>query len=344
MRAMVLHQFSSPLRMEDLPVPRAGHDEVVVKVRACAPDMLDVKVRAGQYDVTPPRVLGHEISGEVAEAGSSVKNVGEGDRVAVYDYLNCGACEFCWRGRETLCRNNRGIVGLAIDGGFADYVKVPGRNVLPIPEDLSHEAATTLVSPVSTSLHALRERAKVKPGDRLLIVGAAGGVGIHMVQMAGLFGASVIAADVSDEKNEKTKEYGAEAVINTTDRPFDRSFDEALMDLTGGRGVDAAIDLYGSSESLAACYRSLDTAGTLVHIGSKIGDKLEIDPTRLTMKEVVITGCRYNTKEEFYSSLELVRAGKIKPVLSFSFPLQELDEILDMIEQRKVFGRAVAIL
>ncbi len=344
MRAMVLHQFSTPLRMEDLPTPRAEPDEVVVKVRACAPDMLDVKVRAGQYNVAPPRVLGHEISGEVAEVGSSVKNLREGDRVVVYDYLNCGACEFCWNGRETLCRNNRGIVGLAIDGGFADYVKLPGRNVLPIPEDVSHEAATTLVSPVSTSLHALRERAKVTPGDRLLIVGAAGGVGIHMVQMARLFGASVIGADVSDEKNEKIKGYGAESLINTTEKPFDQSFDQAVMEVTDGRGVDAAIDLYGSSASLAACYRCLDTAGTLVHIGSKIGDKLEIDPTRLTMKEVVITGCRYNTKEEFYRSLDLVRTGKIKPVVPFSFPLEDLNETLNMIEERKVFGRAVAIL
>ncbi|HBK79759.1 MAG TPA: hypothetical protein DDZ83_08800 [Nitrospinae bacterium] len=344
MRAMVLREFSSPLRMEDVPAPRGGPDEVVVKVRACAPDMLDVKTRAGQSNVVLPRILGHEIAGEIAEAGASVKNVRTGDRVAVYDYLNCGACEFCWNGRETLCRNNKGIVGLAIDGGFADYVKVPGRNVLPIPPDISDEAATTLVSPVSTSLHALRERAKVSPGDHLLIVGAAGGVGIHMVQMAQLFGARVIGADVSDEKNEKTKKYGAEAVINTAERPFDSSFDEAVMEVTGGGGVQVAIDLYGSSESLAACYRCLDTAGTLVRIGSRPGDRLEIDPDALTMKEVVLTGCRYNTKEEFHKALELVRTGKIEPVVSFSFPLSEVNEVLDKIERNEVFGRGVAIL
>ncbi len=344
MRAMVLRQFSSPLRMEELPDPQAGPDEVVVKVRACAPDMLDVKTRAGQSNVTLPRVLGHEIAGEVAEIGASVKNVRPGDRVAVYDYLNCGACEFCWNGRETLCRNNRGIVGLAIDGGFADYVKVPGRNVLPIPPDLPYEAATTLVSPVSTSLHALRERARVTPGDHLLIVGAAGGVGIHMVQMAQLFGARVIGADISDEKNEKVKKYGAETVVNTTERPFDSSFDEAVLESTGGMGVKAAIDLYGSSESLAACYRCLDTGGTLVRIGSRAGARLEIDPEALTMKEVILTGCRYNTKEEFNKSLELVRAGKIEPVISFSFPLSEVNDVLDQIEQNKVFGRGVAVL
>lgn len=344
MRAMVLRQFSAPLQMEDLPGPKAGHDEVVVKVRACAPDMLDVKVRAGQYSVTLPRILGHEISGELAEAGSAVRNVREGDRVVVYDYLNCGACEFCWSGRETLCRNNRGIVGLAIDGGFADYVKVPGRNVFPIPPDVSYEAATTLVSPVSTSLHALKERAKVVAGDWVLIVGAAGGVGIHMVQMARLFGARVIAADISDEKNEKAKDYGAEAVINTAGRPFDRSFDDKLMEITGGKGVDAAIDLYGSSASTAACYRALDIAGTLVRIGSRTGDMLEIDPTNLTQKEIILTGARYNTKEELSRSLDLVRAGKIKPVVPFSFPLADLNKVLDMIEENKVFGRAVAIL
>lgn len=344
MRAMVLHQFSNPLRLEEVPDPQAGLDEVVVKVRACAPDMLDVKTRAGQSKVTLPRILGHEIAGEIAEVGASVKNVRMGERVVVYDYLNCGACEFCWKGRETLCRNNRGIVGLAIDGGFADYIKVPGRNVLPIPPDVSDETATTLVSPVSTSLHALRERARVSPGDYLLIVGAAGGVGIHMVQMAQLFGARVIAADVSDDKNEKTKKYGAEAVINTTENPFGSSFDEAVSDVTGGTGVQAAIDLYGSSESLTACYRCLDTAGTLVRIGSRVGDRLEIDPEALTMKEVVLTGCRYNTKEEFNKSLELVRAGKIEPVVSFSFSLSEVNDVLDKIERNEVFGRGVAIL
>jgi len=343
-RAMVLHQFSSPLRMENVPDPQAGLDEVVVKVKACAPDMLDVKTRAGQSNVTLPRILGHEIAGEVAEAGASVKNVRVGDRVAVYDYLNCGVCEFCWNGRETLCRNNKGIVGLAIDGGFADYVKVPGRNVLPIPPDVSDEAATTLVSPVSTSLHALRERAKVSPGDNVLIVGAAGGVGIHMVQMARLFGARVISADVSGEKIEKTKKYGAEAVINTSERPFDASFDEAVTEAAGGTGVQVVIDLYGSSKSLAACYRCLDTAGTLVRIGSRVGDRLEIDPEALTMKEVVLTGCRYNTKEEFNKSLELVRAGKIEPVVSFSFSLSEVNDVLDKLELNQVFGRGVAVL
>jgi len=343
-RAMVLHQFLSPLQLEEVPDPQAGLDEVVVKVRACAPDMLDVKTRAGQSEITLPRIIGHEIAGEIAEVGASVKNVRVGERVVVYDYLNCGACEFCWKGRETLCRNNKGVVGLAIDGGFADYVKVPGRNVLPIPPDVSDEAATTLVSPVSTSLHALRERARVSPGDYLLIVGAAGGVGIHMVQMAQLFGARVIAADVSDDKNEKTKKYGVEAVINTTENPFGSSFDEAVLDVTGGTGVQSAIDLYGSSKSLAACYRCLDTAGTLVRIGSRVGDRLEINPEALTQKEVILTGCRYNTKEEFNKSLELVRAGKIEPVISFSFPLSEVNDVLDKIERNEVFGRGVAIL
>ncbi|MBT3819960.1 MAG: alcohol dehydrogenase catalytic domain-containing protein [Nitrospinaceae bacterium] len=344
MRAMVLHEFSSPLQLGEVPDPKPGLDEVVVKVRACAPDMLDVKTRAGQSNITLPRIIGHEIAGEIAEVGASVKNIRLGERVVVYDYLNCGACEFCWKGRETLCRNNKGIVGLAIDGGFADYIKVPGRNVLPIPTDVSDEAATTLVSPVSTSLHALRERARVSPGDYLLIVGAAGGVGIHMVQMAQLFGARVIAADVSDEKNDKTKKYGAEAVINTMENPFGASFDEAVLEATGGTGVQSAIDLYGSSDSLAACYRCLDTAGTLVRIGSRIGDRLEIDPEALTLKEVVLTGCRYNTKEEFNKSLELVRAGKIEPVVSFSFPLSEVNDVLDKIERNEVFGRGVAIL
>jgi len=344
LRAMVLSKFSNPLRMEEVPDPQAGPDEVVVKVRACAPDMLDVKTRAGQSDVKLPRVLGHEIAGEIAEVGGSVKNVHIGDRVAVYDYLNCGACEFCWNGRETLCRNNKGIVGLAIDGGFAEYIKVPGRNVLPIPSDVSNKTATTLVSPVSTSLHALRERAKVSPGDHLLIVGAAGGVGIHMVQVAQLFGARVIGADISDEKNEKTKKYGTEVTVNTSVRPFDSSFDEAIMEATGGGGLQVAIDLYGSSKSLAACYRCLDTAGTLVRIGSRVGDRLEIDPEDLTKKEIVLTGCRYNTKEEFNKSLELVRAGKVEPVVSFSFPLSEVNEVLDKIEQNLIFGRGVAVL
>jgi propanol-preferring alcohol dehydrogenase len=165
-----------------------------------------------------------------------------------------------------------------------------------------------------------------------------------MVQMARLFGARVIGADISAEKIEKTKKYGAEAVINTTERPFDSSFDEAVLEVTGGAGVQVAIDLYGSSKSLAACYRCLDTAGTLVRIGSRVGDLMEIDPEALTMKEVVITGCRYNTKEEFNKSLELVRAGKIEPVVSFSFPLPEVNEVLDKIELNQVFGRAVAVL
>jgi len=161
-----------------------------------------------------PLILGHEIAGEVAEVGKETTNAKPGDRVVIYHHLTCGMCRFCKCGRESLCTDMGGIVGVACDGGYAEYIKIPSRNLIPIPDNLSFEDASIATNCVVTSFHCLKERAQIQPFDDVLIVGAGGGVGIHCIQIARALGANlVIGIDTSEKKLEKAMSLGADHVI-----------------------------------------------------------------------------------------------------------------------------------
>ena len=233
MKAMVLYDREKPFRLEERPDPRAGPGEAVMKVRAAGVGLTLINMRLGRMGGSLPRVMGHELAGEIVETGEGVTALSAGDRCAVYFYLTCGRCRWCRGGRETLCENFAGYVGGARDGGFAEYVCLPAENFLPIPEGLSDEAAAVAADAVNTNWHCMRERARVGPNDTVLLIGAGGGVGIHGVQVARLFGARVIAADVSDEKLDLARRWGAEETINV--RAVDDVAEEARR-LTGGRG------------------------------------------------------------------------------------------------------------
>jgi len=185
--------------------------------------------------------------GDIVAVGDGGTNIRPGDRCAVYFYLNCGHCRWCHGGRETLCENHGGYVGVHVDGGYADYVVLPAGNFLPIPEGLDYEGAAIAADAVNTNWHCMRERAKISPHDDVLLIGAAGGVGVHGIQVAKAFGARVIAADISDEKLEFAKKWGADEVINVR---AVNDIAEAAKKLADGKGVDAAVDYVGSSQNI----------------------------------------------------------------------------------------------
>ena len=193
---MVLPAFGEPLQVAKVPIPSIGPSDVLLRVRAAGVGLTVVIMTANPGRVTSfPRIPGHEVAGEVVEAGAEVTHVKPGDRVVCHFYLTCRTCRFCRSGRETLCTAFRGYVGQACDGGYAEYMAIPGANVTPIPPEVSDVDAAIATDAIATPYHACREEARVGPGDSVLIVGAGGGVGIHGVQMAKLCGGWVVAVD-----------------------------------------------------------------------------------------------------------------------------------------------------
>jgi len=346
MKAMVLRELGAPLRLETVPVPKIGPNDVLLRVRATGVGLTVVIMTAVPGRVTSfPRIPGHEVAGQVAEVGSEVSHVKVGDRVTCHFYLTCGTCRFCRSGRETLCTAFRGYVGMACDGAYAEYMAIPAGNITPIPPGVSDLDAAIAADAICTPYHACRAEARIGPGDSVLIVGAGGGVGIHGVQMAKLCGGWVLAADITDDKLAAAKECGADALIDV------RRGDLAgqVQKLTDGRGVDAAIDFVASRETLEGSLASLARAGRLVIIGSRpravfgVDSSFTVDPTRMLHSMLEIHGSRYVTLAEIQQTLELLRQGRIRAIVSRTFPLEEAEEAHELLRKNALVGRAALL-
>jgi propanol-preferring alcohol dehydrogenase len=313
---------------------------VLIKIKACGIGYTLTNLRAGRLGGSVPRIIGHEIGGIVEDIGPMVTTCKPGDRVCVSFYLTCGHCKWCVNGRETLCENFGGYVGAAIDGGFAEYAKIPERNVLPIPEGIGFAEAGVTTDAVATNWHVFKERCKTKPNDRVLVVGAGGGVGIHTVQVAKVFGAHVIGVDVSDEKLELAEKYGADEVINVAGKEMSQE----IMKITAGGGVDAVVDMVCTKQTLKEDIKSLGVGGTLVVVGvPQDVTSLDFEPMRLLRDELNLTGCRCATRQEIKESLELVRRGVIRPAVINTFPLDEANRVQKFIDNMELLGRTAFV-
>jgi D-arabinose 1-dehydrogenase-like Zn-dependent alcohol dehydrogenase len=340
MKAMVMKEWNGPYQMEERPIPEIGPQDVLIKVKACGIGYTLTNLRAGRLGGSLPRIIGHEIGGVVEETGAMVTTCKPGDRVCVSFYLTCGYCKWCVIGRETLCKNFGGYVGAVIDGGFAEYAKIPERNVLPIPEGVGFEEAGVTTDAVATNWHVFKERARTRPNDVVLVVGAGGGVGIHTVQVAKIFGAYVIGVDVTDEKLEFARQYGADEIINVSEKKMAQE----VMRITSGAGVDAVVDMVSTRETIEDGIRSLGIGGTLVLVGVPQGVKsLEFEPWRLLLEELNLTGCRCATRQEIRESLELVRRKMVKPAVVNVFPLEEANKVQRLIDDMALCGRTVLV-
>jgi D-arabinose 1-dehydrogenase-like Zn-dependent alcohol dehydrogenase len=344
---MLLHQLGGPVTFREVDNPRVGPCDAMVRVRAAGVGLTIIIMKGTPGLVTSyPRILGHEVAGEVVEIGSEVSNVRIGDRVVCHFYLTCKACKFCRSGRETLCENWKGYVGMACDGGYAEYMTVPSLNLCQLPEGIPFPEASIISDAIATPLHACKEEAKVGPGDNVLIVGAGGGVGIHAVQMAKLCGGRVLAADISSEKLEMAKSLGADEIIDVKEK------DLALeaRRLTDGKGVDAVLDFVASSQTLEASFASLSTAGRLVILGfrpsSVFGTEptFRVDPLVVLAKGLEIHGSRYVSMAELIDGVKLVKLGKIKPIVTQTFPLEDAERVHQLFQANRITGRAALII
>jgi D-arabinose 1-dehydrogenase-like Zn-dependent alcohol dehydrogenase len=343
---MVLREPGGPVRLEDVPVPKIGPNDALLRVRATGVGLTVVIMSAVPGRVTAfPRIPGHEVAGEVVEVGAEVTTVKAGDRVTCHFYLTCKVCPYCRSGRETLCPAFRGYVGMACDGGYAEYMAIPAVNLCPIPSGVSDLEAAIAADAICTPLHACREEARVGPGDRVLVVGAGGGIGVHMVQMARLCGGWVLAADVTDPKLEMARTVGADALIDARRGPLA----EQALALTDGRGVDAVIDTVASRETLEAGVRALARGGRLVIIGSrptevfKADPTFRVDPQWMLYRALEIHGSRYVSLAEIAQTLELLRQRRIRAIVTREFPLEGAEEAHRLLRDNALVGRAALL-
>jgi len=335
MRAARYHGPGDSLRLEDVPVPQPSAGEALVRVRAAGICHTELHFLSGVLNLgVAPLTLGHEMAGEVAQVGPGVTSTQPGDRVIVYYYVGCGTCHWCRTGQENLCDALVAEYGFVSDGGLAEYVKVPARNLVRLPTNLSFEEAATLGCSATTAIHAAR-LARLAPGDVALVYGF-GGVGAALVQYCDLAGARVIAVGRSPTKLQLARDLGAEAAIDAAREDVSAR----VRDLTEGQGADVVFELVGTAESMPKAVASLRKRGRLVFIGYS-EDLLTVSPIQLVVLEAQVLGSVGNTLDELSRAVDLVAAGAIHATIDRVAPLEDVNRVLDDLRQGKVVGRAV---
>jgi len=340
MKAMVLREYKQPLKLEDVDIPKIGPGELLIKVKACGVCASNIKYVEGAYpDVLKlPHILGHEPVGEVVEVGSTAKGFVKGDRVCVYVFITCGTCLYCKKGEDNNCLSPQRI-GMELNGAYAEYVKAPAYNCFKIPERVSYEEAAVLADATATSFHALREKAKIRVGDDVVLMGI-GSLGINGVQIARLAGARTIAIDIAAAKMDFAKRYGANETIDGRKEEIP----ERVRALTGGKGADSFIDFVGSADSVRAGLHSLRRGGKLVVVGHDPYRPFQVRPfLDLIMEETEIIGSHAATRQELREVLNLVQTGGIKPIIGARYPLAQANEAHHALKTQEIFGRIVLI-
>jgi D-arabinose 1-dehydrogenase-like Zn-dependent alcohol dehydrogenase len=335
-----IHKWGGPLRWESFDVPDPQPGEVLVRVEACGIGLTVLNCIRGDLAndaARLPRVPGHEIVGRVEAAGASVTSPSVGQRVMAYFYLVCGLCEACLAGDDSLCRNLAGWVGVHRDGGYAPYTVLPARNLVTLPGDIPAAQATAIPDAIATPLHVCKTRARIQPGDRVVVIGAGGGVGIHMVEMAVLFGGRVAGLEASESKFDAIRRVGGAPVVS-------RSFE--AIDLKPALGDDTAtvvIDLLGTPASLAWGMEVLALSGRLVVLTTFRDVDVVMSPRDLVLRELTILGSRYASKSELAESAALVAAGKIHPVVSQVVPPQGIEQVHSALQDGSLIGRGAVL-
>lgn len=341
MKATVFNEHGGPevLQYADAPDPKIKANEVLVEVRAVALNHLDVWARKGLpgIEIPMPHILGNDIAGVVREAGEIVTWVRAGDEVMLQPGVSCGHCIECLRGADNLCPEYD-ILGYRRAGGYAELVAAPGVNIIPKPKDLSWEEAAALPLVTLTAWHMLVTRARVEPGEDVLIHAAGSGVGSIGIQVAKLRGARVIATAGSDEKLEKARILGADEVVNYTREDWPKE----IRRLTGKRGVDVVFEHTGAATwpgSLASLARN----GRVVTCGATSGFDARTDLRQLFYKHLSLLGSFMGSKAELLDAMKFIERGAIRAVVDRTLPLSEASRAHELIEDRAQFGKLVLI-
>ena len=340
MRAVRLHEVNgrAEFRLDkdvEVPTPKAG--EVLLAVKACGLNQVDLLTRDGQTPaaIPLPHISGTEVAGDVVSVGPGVTGWKVGERVVVDPILSCGDCSFCLSGQTNMCLRGR-VFGVQTQGGYAERVVAPAHQLVRLPESLSYAEAAAVAVTGPTAWHMLRRRADIRIGEDVLIIAAGAGIGVLGMQIAAVAGARVIVTAGSEDKLRQARELGAQFAVNHRDP----SWPEQVRKWTGGRGVDVVFEHVGAA-TWEGSLRSLARGGRLVTCGGHSGFSVNINLWHLFVKEHTIIGSFAGSRDDFMNVLRLVEQRKIKPVIQQIFSLEDLTKAQALMESRQVFGKLI---
>jgi NADPH:quinone reductase-like Zn-dependent oxidoreductase len=337
MKAARIHQFGGPevLTYEDVADPKPRKDQVLIRVRACSLNHLDIWVRKGLPGVNLPHILGSDIAGEVVEVGEYISDLKPGQRVLLAPMTFCNRCAKCVAGLQNQCRQFT-VLGNGVDGGNCELLAVPAVNVIAIPDALDFNEAASVPLVFLTAWHMLVGRAAIRPGQTVLVLGANSGVGIAAIQVARLFHARIIATAGDDRKAERARELGADFVVNH----YHQKISQEVRKITNFEGADIVVEHVGVA-TWEESVKSLKAGGALVTCGATTGPHVNLDLRFLFSRQLALLGSYMGTMSELHEVLSHVFAGRLKPVIDHTFPLQEARAAHEYMERSQMFGKIV---
>ncbi len=339
MKAMRFHEFGGPevLCYEDVPKPVPEFGQALVRVKAASINHIDIWAEKGvYYKPSLPHIPGSDAAGVVEEVNAGDESF-IGGKVIVYPTLACFHCRLCIEGSHNLCANRK-TLGAHVNGSYSEYIAVPIKNLMRMPETLKFEEAAALPLTFTTAYHMLIDRAKLQPHETVLVLGAGSGVGSAAIQIASLLGANVIATSSTEEKLRKAQRIGADAAINYTEE----NWVDEVMRATNNKGVDVVIDHIGAA-TFAKGIKCLAKNGRLVTCGVTSGNEATIDIRELFSSQRSILGSVQGTMKDFIAVAKLAADGKIKPLLDSVYQLRDAKKAQERLLSRQSFGKIVLV-
>ncbi len=339
MKAVRFHKHGGPEKLvyEDAPDPVPGPGEILVRVKACALNFLDIWERRGLpgISIPLPHIPGSDVSGVVERLGPGVLHLSEGEKALICPGLSCMHCESCLSGKDNMCRQYS-VLGFLTDGGYAESLRIPAVNAFPLPDNLDFYQAAAVPLVFMTAWHMLVTRCGIREGDDVLVIGAGSGVGSAAVQVARHFRARVLTTAGGKEKLDKARELGADHVIDHSRQ----GIHSEVKRITAKRGVDIVFEHVGSA-TWEQSLNSLAPGGRLVTCGATTGFEARLDLRHLFSKQISILGSYMGTKQELLEVLKLIGSGALRPVVHKVLPLREAAQAQTLVEERKHFGKVV---
>ncbi len=341
MRAARLHACQdgrAELRLDtDVAIPSPAAGEVLIRVRACGLNQVDLLTKDGQtpQDVPLPHISGTEVAGDIAALGAGVTDWEIGTRVVVDPIIACRHCENCIRGETNMCRTSR-VFGVQTAGGYAEYSVAPARQLLKLPENLDYAAAAAMAVTGPTAWHMLRDRAKVVLGEDVLIIAAGSGIGVLGMQIAAAAGARVIATAGGADKVRRALEVGADFAVDHNDP----TWPDQVRRITHGRGVDIVFEHVGAA-TWQGSLKALARGGRLVTCGGHTGFQVGFNLWHLFVKEQTLIGSFGGTRRDFLEVMRMAGQGNLRQVVQESFSLADVPRAQELLRQRKVFGKLI---